>query len=459
MLRGSYRITITAKILILEMLVFLIGTVYGLTWKVYTYNKKWDSLVFHDVKVSGLHLSNRSIKEDEVLIKSQYIDPLMKKNIAIMANGKIYTLKISKLIKKYKIESNVNKSSNLNDQLSLYEKSKFLKKGAKQLYNVAFTYDEDYIKECIRTIEKDVNHHPVNASVMKMDNGSIIINPDIMGYQLEKDKLEEEIEKKINNGNNGDMRIKADIVQSKAAITADKIAPINAMISSFATNFSSSSYERSTNIELSTNLINGKILMPDQIFSFNDCVGERTKDRGFMRASALVGDKVDLEIGGGICQVSTTLYNAILRAGIKPIERTHHTLPSSYVELGLDATVNWHDIDFKFKNTLGYPIYIEGYTENKNLYINIYSNASLLRNKYVISSNIYKTGYPVTKIAESSNLANEQAFSMQEAYKGYEVKIIRDTYENERLVKSEIISDDEYPAVSGVIRLGTKTVK
>lgn len=459
MLRGSYRITITAKTLILQMLIFLIGTACGLSWKAYICNKKWDSLIFHDVKVSGLHLNSRSIKDDEELIKIQYIDPLMKNNIVIEANNKIYTLNSSKLIKRYDIKSEADRLPNLNEKLSLYEKSKLLKKGAKQLYNVAFVYDEDYIKKCIKAIEKDFNRQPVNASVTRLDDGNIIINPDVKGYKLEGDKLEEEIKKNISDKNGSCIRIKAPITEIKAAITKDKIFPINAKISSFTTNFSSSSYERSNNIELSTKLINGKILMPDEIFSFNDCVGERTKDRGFMRAPVLVGDKVDSGIGGGICQVSSTLYNAILRAGIKPIERTHHTLPSSYVELGLDATVDWKDIDFKFKNTLGYPIYIEGYTRNKNLYINIYSNSSLLRNKYVISSNVYKTTYQIAKASAGSNLSSEQAFAMQESCGGYDVKITRDTYDNDKLVKSEIISDDEYPAVPGIIKLGTRTVK
>lgn len=449
MLRGSYRITITAKTLILQMLIFLIGTACGLSWKAYTCNKKWDSLIFRDVKVSGLHLNSRSIKDDEELIKIQYIDPLMKNNIVIAANDKIYTLNSSELIKRYDIKSEADGLPDLNEKLSLYEKSKLLKKGAKQLYNVVFTYDEDYIKERIKVIEKDLNRQPANASVTRLDNGNIIINPDVKGYKLEAGKLEDEIKKNINDKSGSCIRIKAPITEIKAAITKDKISPINAKISSFTTNFSSSSYERSNNIELSTKLLNGKILMPDEIFSFNDCVGERTAGRGFMMASVLVGDKVESGIGGGICQVSSTLYNAILRAGMKPIERTHHTLPSSYVELGLDATVNWKNIDFKFKNTLGYPVYIEGYTQNKNLYINIYSNSSLLVNKYVISSNVYKTTYQIAKVSAGSNLSNGQVLIAQEAYNGYNVKITRDTYENARLVKSEIISEDEYPIVPG----------
>jgi len=109
-----------------------------------------------------------------------------------------------------------------------------------------------------------------------------------------------------------------------------------------------------------------------------------------------------------------------LKSGIQDISRRNHSLPSTYVELGLDATVDWQNIDFKFTNTLGYPIYIEVHTQNKNLYINIFSNSDLNKKKYIIENDI-----------------NE--------YKDvYKVKVSRKTYENGSLINSEIISNDIY---------------
>lgn len=455
MLKRNYRITKNGKILIFQILIFLIGSGYGLVWKVHTCNKKWDNLIF-GVKENGLYLSNRSIREDEDLIKSNYINKLLKKTTKIVANNKIYILENSKLIKKYSIKTVVNKSGDENKKISFGEKDKFLEKGIKNPYNVVFDYDEGYIKECIKVIEKDFNRQCENASVHSINSGNIEISPDIKGCKVNASKLEEKIKKTISYENRKNNTVKVPIIESKAAITADKISCINAKISSFTTNFSSSSCERINNIELSTKLINGKLLMPNEVFSFNDCVGERTKDRGFMMAPIIVGDKVDCGIGGGICQVSSTLYNVVLRAGLKPIKITHHTVPSSYVELGLDATVNWDDIDFKFKNTLNYPIYIEAYTHDKNLYINAYSNLSLLNEKYVILSNVYETIYPVTKTIENPNLPKGQSLSLQQAHNGYKVKVIRNKYKNEKLIASEIISDEEYSPIPGIIEVGQK---
>lgn len=456
MLRGSYRLTTDAKILIFQMLLFSIGTASGLTWKAYINNKQWDKLIYSGVQISGFHMENRSIKEDEALIKAQYIDPLMKKSITIEANDKSYTLNNSKLIKEYAIESPVIKSSNMQEKPSLHEKSMILKKGISELYNVGFTYDESYIRDSIIAIKNDFKQEAVNASIQSVSDENIKVNPATKGYKLDVDKLEKEIKEKLNNKNNGDIRIKAPIMESEAVIPTDKISSINAKVSSFSTGFSSSTYERSNNIELAAKLINGKLLLPGEVFSFNDIVGERTKERGFMMAPVVVAGEIDSGIGGGICQVSSTLYNAVLSTGIKPIERTNHSLPSSYVKLGLDATVDWGNIDFKFSNTLNYPMYIEAYTKDKNLYINIYSNSSLLNRKYVISSKVYKTIEPATKIVKDPNLSEGKTSPIKQGRNGYMVRVTRDTYENERLVASEIISDDKYPAVQGIIKIRGK---
>ncbi len=193
----------------------------------------------------------------------------------------------------------------------------------------------------------------------------------------------------------------------------------NICISSFSTNLGSSSPTRINNIVTCVKAINGKILMPGEVFSFNETVGERTKERGYMNAPAIINKKIQSELGGGICQVSTTLYNAVLLTGIKNIDRTHHSLPSSYVGLGLDATVDWNNIDLKFSNTLNYPICIAGSVQDKNLCIKIFSNSSLNK-KYVIQNNISEQGDM------------------------YTADVIRKTYENGKVTNIEHISSDVY---------------
>ena len=131
------------------------------------------------------------------------------------------------------------------------------------------------------------------------------------------------------------------------------------LISQFSTKYSQSQKDRTTNLKLAANKINGTVLMPGEVFSYNTIVGKRTIEAGYKEAKIYVSGKVVDGLGGGICQVSTTLYNAVLYANLEILERRNHQFVPSYVGAGLDATVVYGSIDFKFKNTRKYPIKIQ----------------------------------------------------------------------------------------------------
>lgn len=143
-------------------------------------------------------------------------------------------------------------------------------------------------------------------------------------------------------------------------------------LSSFNTSFGSSNASRSANISLASQRLDGVVLMPGETFSYNQTVGQRTKAAGFREATAYSNGEVVQEVGGGICQVSSTLYNAVLYANLEIVERTNHGYKPSYVKPGLDATVSWGGPDFKFKNNRDYPIRIKTDTSGKVLRVYIY---------------------------------------------------------------------------------------
>ena len=128
---------------------------------------------------------------------------------------------------------------------------------------------------------------------------------------------------------------------------------------------------RVNNVELSSSMIDGKQLNPGDIFSFNDTVGERTSARGFLEAGAYVNNLLVTEIGGGICQTSSTIYYSVLKADLKVVERQPHQMTVGYLPLGGDATVNWGTIDFKFQNSTEYPIRIEIEIDNRDLTVRL----------------------------------------------------------------------------------------
>ena len=142
-------------------------------------------------------------------------------------------------------------------------------------------------------------------------------------------------------------------------------------LGSFDTYYGSSAYGRRTNIEIATSKINGTVLMPGEEFSFNPVVGKRTAAAGFKPAPAYVGGKTVQEYGGGICQVSSTLYNACLYANLEITDRSNHCYAPAYVKAGLDATVSWGYPEYKFVNNRDYAIKISAYCSGGRVYVSI----------------------------------------------------------------------------------------
>lgn len=139
---------------------------------------------------------------------------------------------------------------------------------------------------------------------------------------------------------------------------SEHLAELTDLLGDFSTPLLGSS-DRVQNIRLSLQAMNNSILMPGEVFSFNEVVGERTEERGYRNAPIILGEAVVPGVGGGICQSSTTLYNAARAAQLEIVERRIHSIAPSYIKHGLDATVAWPYTDFKFKNTSNTPIIVK----------------------------------------------------------------------------------------------------
>ncbi|MFC3039947.1 VanW family protein [Virgibacillus xinjiangensis] len=144
-------------------------------------------------------------------------------------------------------------------------------------------------------------------------------------------------------------------------------------LGSYVTNFRKTNVERSHNIELAAEAINNHVLFPGETFSFNEVVGERTEEKGYKRAPVIVRGELSEGIGGGICQVSSTLFNAVDLKGVQIVERYAHSRRVPYVPPGRDATVSWWGPDFVFKNLYNEPILIRALVRNGSMIVKIMS--------------------------------------------------------------------------------------
>lgn len=226
-------------------------------------------------------------------------------------------------------------------------------------------------------------------------------------------------------------------------------------LSSFSTSFKSSNSNRSTNIRLCASKINGVVLMPGETFSFNSTVGKRTPEAGYKEAPAYLNGKTIMDYGGGICQVSSTLYNAVLYSNLEITERYNHGYQPSYVKSGLDATVSWGGPDFKFTNNRNYPIKIMTDTSNKIL--NIYIYGLKTENDYTVKleARYLSTVYYSTTYQKDASLAPGETKTIQSGSNGCKTATYKYLYDKAgNLVSSECISRDTYNPHNAIIAVG-----
>lgn len=226
------------------------------------------------------------------------------------------------------------------------------------------------------------------------------------------------------------------------------------LLSSYSTSFASSSSNRATNVSLATNKINGKVLMPGEVFSFNGTVGERTPQAGFKVAGVYMNGQVATDYGGGICQVSSTLYNAVLRANLEIVDRSNHMFEVGYVPIGTDATVSWGAPDFKFKNSRSYPIKIVTSSSNRKCVVKFYGLKE--SEEYDIEIVSYRTGsvpYRTTYTTDSSLAAGQQKV-IQRGSNGAKSVAYRIRKKNGQVISKELLSKDTYDPHNQIIAVG-----
>lgn len=227
-------------------------------------------------------------------------------------------------------------------------------------------------------------------------------------------------------------------------------------LGTYTTRYDPTNLNRSNNISISAKKINGTIVMPGETFSYNQVVGERTIAEGYKEAGAYAGGKVVQDVGGGICQTSSTLYNAVLYANLEIVDRSNHQFLTSYVSAGRDATVAWGSIDFQFKNNRTYPIKIEAVAENGVCTMSIYGIKEETEYEVVIQSVVLSYIPYTTKYENDDTLEEGKEVVEQSGYTGCTSEAYKILKLNGEVVSKTLLSKDTYDPMTRIIRRGTK---
>lgn len=275
--------------------------------------------------------------------------------------------------------SKIGTSGNL---IIRYKELKELEKEDK-VYGITYGINKKKALELIKSKGAALNVEPVDA-VLERKDGAFSITPESLGITVKAEESARRLETFFReewDGNDAKVELAADIAKPKA--TQEEFAKVKDLLGTFHTGYGSSNAGRRKNVENGTAKIDGQILYPGEEFSAYAVVSPFDEENGYALGGAYENGKVVQSYGGGICQVSTTLYNAAIRAELEITERYPHSMTVSYVQPSEDAAIAGTYKDLKFKNNTGAPIYIEGYTAADLVYFNIYGQETRPENRQV----------------------------------------------------------------------------
>ncbi|RMA97368.1 VanW family protein [Thermoactinomyces vulgaris] len=230
--------------------------------------------------------------------------------------------------------------------------------------------DMKKLTEWLDSVRKEVRVEPKNARFENNRWGETLIKGEY-GEDMDVEKMKEW----LNNWHASlNQPYTIPMVEVKPEVTSNDLRQVDKnLIGSYTTKFNPGNVNRTTNMQLASNEIHNLVMLPGEKFSFNQVVGERTEARGYKTAHVIVKGEYTEGIGGGICQVSSTLYNSTDRAGLKMLRVVHHSADVDYVPKGRDATVSWGGPDFRFQNNLDAPILLRIFINGGELTANVYT--------------------------------------------------------------------------------------
>jgi len=308
------------------------------------------------------------------------------------------------------------------------------------------TYDRAILRNLANDIARAHTYQSVNAAVSSFDFSThqFSFTDDQNGSHLDAGEVYEAITSLLDQGIlSGNIDLHPEIIL--ASITKEELMNSFRKVSSFTTT-TTKDRKRNTNILLSAQAINGKTVLPGDTFSFNDTTGKRTTDKGYQMAVAIAGGKNVPDVGGGVCQTSSTLFNAVAMANLEIVKRYPHAWPSSYVGKGLDATVNWPDLDFQFRNNSNSPIFIVATFSDRKLTVDIYGNTLPSGTTIQLDSEIIETMNPPTEVlyVQNPELPVGTTQPTVKARKGYIVDTYKVYYQGSQEVQREKLFTTTY---------------
>ena len=406
----------------------------------------------NNIYINGIDVSNLSKEQAYDKINSEIENNLKNKKLRIKTDFKIYDFYYPEIAAEADIYQTVGKA---------FDKSREKKRKGRIDLDLKINYYLKDIKNIVDFIIAENYAPPQDAQVFFYPDSDEMFSfkEEKYGYAINEIKLYSAIAGAFKN-NAEEIRVTREKINPD--ITQSKLEEYTHLRAKFHTCFESSTPERKSNIRLSLSSLSGRTLKPGDTLSFNECTGRRTEANGYKSAKIILDGELAEGIGGGVCQSSTTFYNAALLAGLTIIKQYRHTIPISYVPLSFDAMVNGGSCDLVVKNDTDGYVFIKTYVFEDNAYVEIYGEKPQqgleVRRRSVIKNKIPPPEEEIIPDTENKypQLKKGEKLIIEKGKEGYETEGYLDYYLHGKLIKSEKIRSDKYRPQRGKCVVGER---
>lgn len=417
---------------------------------------------FEGVQIEGVELGGLS-KEEAAEKINEYWEELLKTEVELGVGEKSETVTLEELGLTCNSEEVLEDAYALGREGNTFQKYldiQSLKKEAAN-YSLEFAFDEEALQTVLAEKTESYEDKMQNASIERV-NGSFVITEGKAGVVFNYEESAKLIVEKVTTDWEDRDTFKIDMITQveEPEYTTEMMEKITDKLGTFSTSYSSSAAGRKKNVKAGASYINGTVVYPGETFSTHDVVTPFTYERGYAMAGSYLNGETVESMGGGICQVSTTLYNAVLRAELEITERHEHSMTVGYVQLSADAAIAGTYKDFKFTNNLDTPIYIEGSANGSTLTFTIWGEETRDPNRSIEFVNeVISTTAPTEKEEKDDTLEEGVRKVISKGHTGYKTKLWKIVKVNGVQTDKILVNSSSYQSSATKIAVGTKKVE
>ena len=425
------------------------------------------NVIENGTMINGVNVGGMDYYDAEKLIYDVFKEKSENFSLTLKYKDKTWTFDKDDFKVNSEIHTIIEEAQKRNEIVESYEKQtetlKDLQNNGASV-NVAFNYIFVGLDEKIDEIIKEIEIEPVNSEIKfnAQNSNPFEVTEHKNGLRVNKEQLYFDINEQFNKTNNVEVEIKT--FEQVADVTKQENLENTTQISTFVTYVSDSTGGRKSNVKKALDCFNGFVVEPNETVSFNKVTGPHTLDNGYKIATIIYNGRYVDGVGGGICQASTTLYNALLLADAEILEVHKHTLPVKYVPLAMDAMVSDYVADLKFKNVSDEPLYIQTVCDSESVRVNIYGKKldKEIKTRSETLETIKHTGDKI--VPDTNKEYSDKVLFKGEQYRltyprnGYEAKAYIEYYVDGKKVEEKEIRHEIYKPQNGIVVEGVEDV-